>query len=137
MSREVFIGVTVISLILSLEIIIIIYKRPIDKLLGNELLCDILSPEQQNQMHHRGYIDFPSPSRLERVYRVQWPPGYVQVRENGKLTMWLCLRPAVSVPDADIMVMHKLMIEADEETYLQKANRFPAVRTSSPGWTPW
>jgi hypothetical protein len=137
MSREVFIGVIVINLVLSLEIIVIIYKRPIEKRPGNELLCDILSPEQQNQLLHLGYIDFPSPSYLERVYRVQWPPGYVQVRENGKLTMWLCLRPAVSVPDADIMVMHKLMIEADEETYLQKANRFSAVRASSPGWAPW
>lgn len=134
MSREVFIGVTVISLIFSIEIIVIIYRRPIEKLLGNELLCDILSPEQQNQLLRLGYIDFPSPSRQERIYRVQWPPGYVEVRENGKLTMWLCLRPAVSVPDADIVVMHKLMIEADEETYLQKANRFSAVRAGSPGW---
>jgi hypothetical protein len=27
------------------------------------------------------------------------------------------------VPDADIVAMHKLMIEADEETYLQTANQ--------------
>lgn len=137
MSREVFIGVTVISLILSLEIILIIYKRPIEKLLGNELLCDILSPEQQNQLLKLGYIDFPSPSHPERIYRVSWPPGYVQVRENGKLTTRLCLRPAVSVPDADIIVMHKLMIEADEETYLQKANRFSVVRASLPRCPTW
>jgi hypothetical protein len=31
------------------------------------------------------------------------------------------------VPDADIVVMHKLMIEADEETYLQTANRLAPV----------
>jgi hypothetical protein len=127
MSREVLIGVTVISLILSLEMILIIYKRPIEKLQGNELLCDILSPEQQNQLLQLGYIDIPSPSHPERVYRVSWPPGYVQVREDGKLTTKLCLRPVVSVPDADIIVMHKLMIEADEETYLQKANKYVCI----------
>jgi hypothetical protein len=83
MSQEVFIGVTVISLILSLEIIVIIYKRPIEKLLGNELLCDILSPEQQNQMLRLGYIDFPSPSHQERVYRVSWPLGMCKSEKMG------------------------------------------------------
>jgi hypothetical protein len=34
----------------------------------------------------------------------------------------LCLQPIDEIPEADIVVIHKLMIEADEETYLQKAN---------------
>jgi hypothetical protein len=59
-----------------------------------------------------------------RVYRVPRGRGLVRVIEKGRETASLCLQPLEKVPDADIVVMHKLMIEADEETYLQKANRF-------------
>jgi hypothetical protein len=44
------------------------------------------------------------------------------VIEQGRQTASLCLQPLEKVPDADQVVMHKLMIEADEETYLQTAN---------------
>jgi hypothetical protein len=44
--------------------------------------------------------------------------------EQGKRKVDLCLQPLEWVPGADIVVMHKLMIEADEETYLQTANHF-------------
>ena len=71
-----------------------------------------------------GYIDIPSPRDQERIYRVPRGPGLVRVIEKGKQTMSLCLKPLERVPDADIVVMHKLMIEADEETYIQTANRF-------------
>jgi hypothetical protein len=37
--------------------------------------------------------------------------------------MRLCLQPLECLPDADRVVLHKLMIEANEETYLQKANK--------------
>jgi precorrin-3B methylase len=39
------------------------------------------------------------------------------------------LQTLEAVPDADIVVMHKLMIEADEETYLQTANTFTPRRS--------
>jgi hypothetical protein len=31
-----------------------------------------------------------------------------------------------ALPPADVIVMHKLLIQGDEEAYLQCANRFPA-----------
>ena len=71
-----------------------------------------------------GHLNIASPSDPQRVYRVPKGPGRVQVRDKGKVTMWLCLEPLERVPEADLLVMHKLMIEADEETYLRKANRF-------------
>jgi hypothetical protein len=37
------------------------------------------------------------------------------------------LQPLEKVPDADIEAMRKLLIEADEEAYLQMANRFAPV----------
>jgi len=70
----------------------------------------------------KGYLEIASPSHPERVYRVPRERGRVQVREKGRLTAWLCLQAEDWVPDDDQVVIHKLMIEANEETYLQTAN---------------
>jgi len=72
----------------------------------------------------RGFVDIKSPCDQKRVYRVPRDPGLVGMIEHGKRKADLCLQPMEWVPDADIVVMHKLMIEADEETYLQTANHF-------------
>ena len=90
---------------------------------AGELLLAVLPPEQYRQIMRHGYIDIPSPRDQERTYRVPQGPGRVRVIEKGRETASLCLQPLERVPDADTVVIHKLMIEADEETYLQKANR--------------
>lgn len=89
-----------------------------------DLLRDMLTPEQFRQLLWRGYLEIPSPSQPRRTYRVPRNKGYVQVIENGHAIMRLCLQPAEYLPDADVVVLHKLMIEANEETYLQKANKY-------------
>jgi len=91
---------------------------------AHKLLRTVLTPEQYRQLMWRGYVDIPSPRDHERVYRVPRDPGLVGVIEQGRRKADLCLQPLEWVPDADIVVIHKLMIEADEETYLQTANRF-------------
>ena len=100
------------------------YGRPAAKHRAGELLRAVLTPDQYGHLMQRGHIDIASPSDPDRIYRVPKGPGRVQVREKGRLTMWLCLQPLERVPEADLLVMHKLMIEADEQTYLRKANRF-------------
>ncbi len=87
-----------------------------------ELLRAVLTYEQYCQLKRRGYIDIPSSRDQERAYRVPHVPGLVRVIEKGRQTASLCLQPLERVPDADIVVMHKLMIEGDEETYRQTAN---------------
>ena len=67
------------------------------------------------------------PTEPRRVYRVPRSKGYVQVIENGRAIMRLCLQPVECLPDADIVVLHKLMIEGNEEVYLQKANKYVCV----------
>jgi len=92
------------------------------------LLRAVLTAEQYSQLIEQGHVDIPSPGDPERVYRVPRLPGSVQVRERGEITLLLCLQSLERVPDPDVVVMHKLMIEGDEETYLQKANqRRPVV----------
>lgn len=88
------------------------------------LLRDVLTPEQCHQLAWRGYLEVKSPSEPERVYRVPRSRGYIQVLEHGRAVMRLCVQPVESLPDADIVVLHKLMIEANEELYLQKANKY-------------
>lgn len=92
-----------------------------------DLLRDTLTPEQFRQLAWRGYLEIPSPTEPQRVYRVPRSKGYVQVIENGRSIMRLCLQPVESLPDADIVVLHKLMIEANEEIYLQKANKYVCI----------
>jgi hypothetical protein len=91
---------------------------------ATDLLRDILTPEQLHQIYWQGYLEIPSPTAPQRVYRVPRIKGYVQVIENGRATMQLCLQPVERLPDADIVILHKLMIEANEESYLQKANKY-------------
>ncbi len=90
---------------------------------AKELLCSVLNSEQYDQLMQNGYLDIPSPRNPGCIYRLPRGPGLVRVIENGRQTAGLCLQPLEKVPDADMVVMHKLMIEADEETYLQTANR--------------
>ncbi len=89
---------------------------------GN-LLRTVLTQEQYCQLKKRGYVDIPSPRDPRCIYRVPYAAGLVGVIENGRRKASLCLQPLEWIPDADVVVIHKLMIEADEETYLQKANR--------------
>ena len=92
-----------------------------------DLLRDTLTPEQFRQLVWRNYLEVPSPTEPERVYRVPRAKGYIQVIENGRVVMRLCVQPIECLPDADIVVLHKLMIEANEETYLQKANKYVCI----------
>jgi hypothetical protein len=96
---------------------------------ANELLRSVLTSEQYRQLARNGYLDVPSPRDPGCVYRVPQAQGLVMVIEQGKRKMSLCLQPLEWVPDADMVVMHKLMIEADEETYLQTANKLPRIST--------
>jgi len=92
------------------------------------LLHDMLTPEQCHQLLWYGYLEVPSPSAAGRVYRVpRARGGFIQVIENGKAVMRLCVQPVEHLPDADVVVLHKLMIEANEEHYLQKANKYLCI----------
>ncbi len=91
---------------------------------ARELLRDVLTPEQLHQLTWRGYVEIRSSCAPERVYRVPRSRGYVQVIEEGRAIMRLCLQPVESLPSADVVVLHALMIEANEEFYLQQANKY-------------
>ena len=78
-------------------------------------------PRFDNRKRAKGWLP---PSIESRIYRIPGSGGLVKVYEKGCAVMELCLQPAEPLPDGDVVVMHKLMIEANEQEYLQKANHF-------------
>lgn len=89
------------------------------------LLREVLNETQYHQVLTCGYLEVTSPSLEDRVYRIPSTGGLVTVYEHGSVIMGLCLQPTQPLPKADVVVMHKLLIEASEQDYLQKANHFP------------
>lgn len=90
------------------------------------LLRAQLGDDAHALLARRGYLEVASPTLPDRIYRVPQQQGVVDVVEGGILTMRLCVAPTRWVPDADVVLMHKLLIEGDEARYLRVANRFPA-----------
>jgi hypothetical protein len=94
---------------------------------AEELLAGVLGAEGFEELGRRGYLEVPSPSITNRVYRIPTARGQVEVFEDDQLVMKLCVVPTKSLPDADLVLMHKLMIEGNEDYYLKVANRFGPV----------
>lgn len=88
------------------------------------LLQEVLPEDQNRDLEAHGYLEVPSPSKTNRVYRVPRGRGMVSVYEDGRAIMSLCVQPVEWVPGADVVLMHKLMIEGNEEDYLRIANQF-------------
>lgn len=91
---------------------------------ARQLLREILAPTEFQQIMKFGYLEVTSPNYDQRVYRIPGAGGLVKVFDRGCAVMELCLQPVEPLPDGDVVVMHKLMIEANEHEYLQRANRF-------------
>lgn len=102
-----------------------------ERLLAEQRACMLLrqqlGDEEFTLLVRRGYVDIPSPSLPDRAYRIPYTQGMVEVMEDGLGTMRLCIVPTRWVPDCDLVIMHKLLIEGDEARYLRVANRFPTV----------
>jgi hypothetical protein len=89
------------------------------------LLRELLTDAEYRHLCSRGYLDVVSPARPGRVYRVPRGPGLVLVLDGGRVTERLCVQPAESsLPEADVVLLHKLLIQSDEEGYLHTANHF-------------
>ena len=91
---------------------------------AESLLREMLTEEEYRQLDRRGYLEVRSPSHADRVYRIPRHQGQVKVYEGGAPVMALCVQPVEPIPEADTILMHKLMIEGNEEEYLRLANRF-------------
>jgi hypothetical protein len=89
------------------------------------LLCELLDDREYEQLMQHGYLEIASPNHEERIYRIPRNAGRVRVYEHGKARVELCVQPVVSLPASDVILVHKLMIQANEEGYLARANEVP------------
>lgn len=102
---------------------------------AQSFMRELLTPHQYQQLTHVGFVEVPSPAIPDRVYRIPGSGGLVRVYEQGHAIMDLCLQPAESLPDGDVVLLHKLMIEGNEQEYLAKANHFaPGIITLRCGY---
>jgi hypothetical protein len=91
---------------------------------AEQLLQVLLTPREIDSLRAHGYVEVPSRLTPERVYRVPAEPGLVEVIDWGTRTAWLCARPLRSIPAAEELLVHKLMLEGAEGEYWQQANHF-------------
>ncbi|HLY31704.1 MAG TPA: hypothetical protein VKQ36_11805 [Ktedonobacterales bacterium] len=97
---------------------------------ASRLLRELLSEAEYRQLVSRGYLEVSSPGVAGRVYRIPRQPGRVAMYEQGARVAELCLQPVKPLPSSDLVVMHKLLIQGNEQAYLQTANHFrPGVYT--------
>ena len=90
------------------------------------LLRRLLNEHEYDALSLNGYLEVSSREYPGRVYRIPRGPGQVQVVEHGRVTERLCVQPAsIGLPEADVVLMHKLLLESDERRYLLTANHFP------------
>lgn len=99
---------------------------------ADQLLYESLKPRELDQMRQTGWLDVPSRFLPGRVYRIPRAGGQTCVFEGGSLVEALCVGSSRWVPNSDLVLMHKLMIEGAEGEYLRKANHFPVRRPNHP-----
>jgi len=97
---------------------------------AEQLLRERLSPSEYRHLVKFGYLDIPSKLDPYRQYRIPRTRSRVQVLHTcmigstvlSRKVAELCVISTDPVPDADMVLTHKLMIEADEANYLSIAN---------------
>ncbi len=89
---------------------------------AERLLAEMLSATEVRTLQQRGYLEVASAKYADRVYRIPRFQGPIAVYEGGVLTNLLCVRSVDPIPNADAVLLHKLMIEGDEDAYLRAAN---------------
>lgn len=102
-------------------------QRALAERRSGELLRDLLDEREYQQLAQFGYMDVPSRCYEGRLYRIPYLPGRVRILEGGRAVAELCVQPLAPLPDNDIVALHKLMIEGNEQDYLARANAFPVV----------
>ncbi len=86
------------------------------------LLREHLSASQHQQLLGDGYLEVPSQLHPGRAYRIPAQPGRVAVYEAGRPVGQLCVIACDPVPQTDLILTQKWLIEADERAYLALAN---------------
>lgn len=92
---------------------------------AEQLIRSLLSEDDYQKLRRDGYLDIPSPNYPHRVYRIPSGAGTVAVLEGGQCIARLCVYSTQPIPEREAVLIHKLMIEGNEQEYLRTANHLP------------
>jgi hypothetical protein len=81
------------------------------------LVRELLDEREYRQLKQRGYLDVVSLEDTQRIYRIPAYIGLVRVYERGMAVCELCVQSVDPLPSAELVLVHKLMIQADERKY--------------------
>ena len=101
----------------------LLHGRRVAETRAQALLREFLSEAERRHLAERGYLEVRSPMQPQRLYRIPKQPGTVVDYECGRPVMSLCVQPVSPLPSGDRILVHKLMIEGNEEHYLNVARR--------------
>lgn len=96
------------------------------------LLTDVLTAAEHEQLERDGYLRIHSRTAPHRVYHIPHQQGFVRMYESGQPVTDLCLQPTISLPADDLVIMHKVLIEGDEQLYLTLANHMGVLPVDPP-----
>ena len=97
---------------------------------GLALQRQLLTYEQRSQLSTCGFLELASRLISGRTYRIPRRRAQIQIYEHGKHAGSLCIQPTRWVPDSDLVLIHKTMIEGSEDEYLRIANFFKPYRAA-------
>lgn len=86
------------------------------------LVRELLSSSEYAQLEREGYLEVASRVRPDRVYRIRAGNAPVVVVEHGRPIARLCLQPVRPIAAQEMVVVHKVLLEAAEEDYWRRAN---------------
>lgn len=92
---------------------------------AEQVVRSVLTDDEYDRLRRDGFLDVASPNYPQRVYRVPSGPGTVTVMEDGHCIARLCVYSTMPIPEREAVVVHKLMIEGNEQDYLRAANHLP------------
>src|SRR2546423_9531416 len=110
------IGAPIIGLVVVLGACVysIVRERRADRRAA-ELLSKLLDPMELAWLHTLGYLEVPSRSTPGRRCRIPEQPGFVTVMDSGVPVMYLCSQPTTTIPAAEYVLVHKILLEGAEE----------------------
>jgi hypothetical protein len=94
---------------------------------ADALVRELLTPAEFGTLQARGYLDVPSGITPGRVYRIPARQGLVTVIDANKVVTRLCLVPTRTVPEHELILVHKLLLEGAEAEYWRRANRLTGL----------
>jgi hypothetical protein len=90
---------------------------------ADALVRRVLSPQEYADLRRQGFFEIPSRIAPGRVYSIPLRGSPVAVLEPDGRLVYLCLQPVEPIPARELVVIDKLLLEADEAAYWQRANR--------------